>query len=70
MKRAAKEKAIAAKGKGKRGRKRKSPALDIKAEANLQEEGVGSSVLKNKMAWMGEVEPTGAPWRALVAKMY
>jgi hypothetical protein len=62
--RAAKEKATAAKGKGKRGRKRKSPALDTKAEveaeANSQEEEAGSSVPKNKMARMGEVEPAGA----------
>jgi hypothetical protein len=73
-KRAAKEKATAAKGKGKRGRKRKSLALDIKAEAeaeaNSQEEEAGSSVPKNKMARMGEVEPTGAIWRAPVAKIY
>ena len=73
-KRATKEKARAAKGKGKRGRKRKSPALDTKAEAeaeaNSQEEEAGSSVPENKMARMGEVEPTGALWRAPVAKMY
>ena len=53
MKCAIKEKAIAAKGKGKRGYKCKSPTLDIKAEvkvkANLQEEKVGLLVLKNKI---------------------
>ena len=67
-----KDKATAAKGKGKRGRKRKSPVLDIKAEAeaNSQEEEAGLSVPKNKMARIGEVEPTGALWRAPVAKMY
>ena len=64
-KRVAKEKATAAKGKGKRGRKRKS-----QAEANSQEEEAGSSVPKNKMAQMGEVEPAGALWRTPVAKMY
>jgi hypothetical protein len=61
---------------GKRGCKRGSPALDTKAEAeaeaeaNSQEEEAGLSVPKNKMARIGEVEPTGALWRALVAKMY
>ena len=57
-----KEKATAAKGKGKRSYKHKSPVLDTKAEAetNLQEEKAGSSVPKNKMVWIGEVEPTGA----------
>ena len=32
----AKEKATAAKGKGKRGRKRKSPILDTKVEAEVE----------------------------------
>jgi len=35
-KRVAKEKAIAAKGKGKRGYKRKSSALDIKVEVEVE----------------------------------
>ena len=61
-KRATKEKATAAKGKGKYGYKRKSPALDIKAEteANSQEKEAGLLVLKNKIAQIGEVKPTGA----------
>lgn len=75
-KRAAKEKATAAKGKGKRGRKRKNPAPEAEAEAeaetNSLEEEVGSSLPKNKVARMSEVEPAKAlfPWRAPVAKMY
>ena len=60
-KRSAKEKATAAKGKGQCGRKRKSPTG---AERNSQEEEAGSLVPKNKMARRGEVEPTGALWRA------
>jgi hypothetical protein len=52
-----------AKGKKKRSYKCKSPALDIKAkvkaEANSQEEEAGLSILKNKIAQIGEVKPTG-----------
>ena len=62
-KRDAKEKAIAS--KGKRGRKRKSPALE-EAEAD-------PSAPKDKVVRMSEVEPAKAvqgAWRAPVAKMY
>lgn len=76
-KRAAKEEATAAKGKGKRGRKRKSATpeaeVEAQAEANSQEEETGSSVSKDKVVWMNEVEPAkalGVPWRAPGAKMY
>ena len=63
-KRDAKEKAIAS--KGKRGCRRKSPAPEAEAEA-------GSSMPKDKVARISEVEPAkalGVPWRAPVAKMY
>jgi len=71
-KRAAKEKAIA--DKGKRGRKRKSPA----PEADLSELEAGSLVPKKKVARMSErmsevLEPAKTPitpWRAPVARMY
>ena len=69
-KRAAKEKATADKGRGKRGRKRKSPAL----EAGSSEAEAGSLVPKDKVARMSEVlEPAKAPvatWRVPVARMY
>ena len=75
-KRAAKEKAIVDKGKGKekRGRKRKSPA----PEADSSEPEAGSSVPKKKVARMSErmsevLEPAKTPitpWRAPVARMY
>lgn len=61
---AVKEKAAAAKGKGKLGRKRKSAALEAEA---------GSLMLRDEVARMSEVEPEkalGEPWRALVARMY
>lgn len=60
-KRAAKEEATAS--KGKRGRKRKSPALEA-----------GALVPKSKTARASEVLVPGAnpakPWRAPVARMY
>ena len=65
-KRNAKEKAIAS--KGKRGRKRKNPAPETEAEVE-----VGSSVPKDKVARISEVEPEKdalMPWRVPVAKMY
>jgi hypothetical protein len=65
---------MAAKGEGKCGRKRKSPALEmeVETEANSLEEEVSSSVPKNKVARMSKVVRAKAlyPWRALVAKMY
>ncbi len=72
-KRAAKEKAIA--GKGKRGPKRKIHTLEPEAEAQaaLPKEVAGSLVPKNKVARMSEVESMktlGAPFRAPVARMY
>ncbi len=78
-KRAAREKATT--GKGKRGRKRKSHALEAEAEAEAEAQAqVGSpevvtdsSVLKDKVARVSEVEPAkalGASWRAPVARMY
>jgi hypothetical protein len=79
--RAAKDKAAAEKGKGKRGRKRKVPAReaegDIEDEVEDEVEGgahaleVGSSVCasKDKRAKQtGVQEPE--PWRAPVALMY
>jgi len=67
-KRDAKEKAIAS--KGKRGCRRKSPAPEAEAEAEAE---AGSSIPKDKVARISEVEPAkalGVPWRAPVAKMY
>lgn len=52
--------------KGKRGRKRKTPAPEEEAE-------VSSSVPQDKVARKSEVEPAkavGVLWRAPVAKMY
>jgi hypothetical protein len=63
-KRDVKEKAIAV--KGKRGRKRKSPAPEPGVEANL-------SASKKKAVRLSEAEPAnlvGMSWRAPVAKMY
>jgi hypothetical protein len=63
-KRAAKEKATA--GKGKRGCKRESPALEAEVEAGL-------SMLKDKVARISEVELAKALvalWRAPVARIY
>ena len=63
-KREAKDKATT--GKGKRGRKRKSPALEADIEAS-------SSVPKDKVVRISEIEPVEAvevPWRAPVANMY
>ncbi|KAF1978792.1 hypothetical protein BU23DRAFT_563689 [Bimuria novae-zelandiae CBS 107.79] len=72
-KRAAKDKATAAKGKGKCGRLRKNPAPGTAADTvPLEEEVVDSSAPKNKEARLSDVEPARPlfPWRAPVAKMY
>jgi len=61
---------MAAKGEGKCGRKRNSPALEmeVETEANSLEE----EVPKNKAARMSKFKPATALflWRAPVAKMY
>ena len=72
------EEAEAEAGKGTRGRKkRKTLALEAEAEAEAVE--AGSSVPKDKVTWISEVdgrlgvEPLtalGTPWRAPVARMY
>lgn len=74
-KRAAKEKATAV--KGKRGLKRKSRMPEAEAEVEAQPGSLkvvtDSSVSKDKVAWMSEVEPAmvlEGPWRAPVARMY
>jgi len=78
-KRAAKEKAIAS--KGKRDPKRKSPTLEpepepepeLEAQAGSPKAVTDSSMLKDKVARMSKIEPAktlGAPWRAPVGRMY
>ncbi|XTI91145.1 hypothetical protein V2W45_1242426, partial [Cenococcum geophilum] len=65
-KRNAKEKAIIS--KGKRGYRRKSPALEVEAEAEA-----GLLIPKDKVARISKVEPAkalGVLWRAPVAKIY
>ncbi|KAF2468245.1 uncharacterized protein BDR25DRAFT_232985, partial [Lindgomyces ingoldianus] len=73
-KRAVKDKAIAAKGKEKRGRSHKNPAPEAATDAAPLEEEVvvDSSAPLNKVAWLSEVEPARPlfPWQAPVAKMY
>ena len=67
VKRTAKEKAIA--GKGKRGRKRKNSGLEVEVEGSPPQAEACPSVPKIKIARTSEVlEP--APWRAQVARMY
>ncbi len=72
-KRAAKEKATT--GKGKRNSKRTSPTPEPEPEVQAGSPKVvtDSSVPKDKVARMSELEPAktlGAPWRAPVARMY
>ena len=73
VKRAAKEKAIA--GKGKRGLKRKSPIpeAEAEAEANLLKAVTDSSLPQDEVKRMIETEPAKTfeiPRRAPVARMY
>lgn len=63
VKHTAKDKAIAAKGKGKHNCPHKNPVLEIKAEAKvdieailLKEEVVDLLILKNKVAQLSEVK--------------
>jgi hypothetical protein len=71
--RAAKDKAAAEKGKGKRCRKRKVPAREVEGdiEGGAYTPDVGSSMcaLKDKRTKQTSVEEP-EPWRALVAPMY
>ena len=73
--RAAKDKALADKGKGKRGRKRKESARDAEGdiEGDAQEVGPSAPVEKSsreKKARLQGPDPIAKPWRASVAVMY
>jgi len=71
--RAAKEKAIADKGKGKRGRKRKVSAGgaegDVAGDSDAQEASSSEPTSKNGRARRSSVQEP-EPWRAPVALMY
>jgi hypothetical protein len=67
--RAAREMAANQKGKGKRGRKRKTPAQEVEEETMSLEVAAGPSRPREKVSKKSRVQEP-APWKAPVAMMY
>ena len=78
VKRAAKNKATADKGKGKRGRKRKMPAPEVGDAEVMGEAAIDGkrgrkrkkSVLEGKVVETEIVSEVVVPWQAAVARTY